>query len=85
MTALSIFYLILISPDPTAETVVQIKFVAYGVIAYIIVGVGIVGNVLSLVVLTRPNLKVIPDKGFMCDGSVGISASYVTGNHIFCV
>ena len=46
------------SPDPTAETVVQIKFVAYGVIAYIIVGVGIVGNVLSLVVLTRPNLKV---------------------------
>ena len=59
VTALSIFYLILISPDPTAETVVQIKFVAYGVIAYIIVGVGIVGNVLSLVVLTRPNLKVI--------------------------
>ena len=85
MTALNIFYLILISPDPTAETVVQIKFVAYGVIAYIIVGVGIVGNVLSLVVLTRPNLKVIPDKGFMCNGSVGISASYVTGNHIFCV
>ena len=57
--SMSIFYLILISPDPTAETVVQIKFVAYGVIAYIIVGVGIVGNVLSLVVLTRPNLKVI--------------------------
>ena len=83
MTALSIFYLILISPDPTAETVVQIKFVAYGVIAYIIVGVGIVGNVLSLVVLTRPNLKVIPDKGFMCNGSVGISASYVFGqSHI---
>ena len=54
------FYLVL-SPDPTAETVVQIKFVAYGVIAYIIVGVGIVGNVLSLVVLTRPNLKVISE------------------------
>ena len=56
---MSIFYLILISTDPTAETVVQIRFVAYGVIAYIIVGVGIVGNVLSLVILTRPNLKVI--------------------------
>ena len=58
--SLSILLLILfiLSPDPTAETVVQIKFVAYGVIAYIIVGVGIVGNVLSLVVLTRPNLKV---------------------------
>ena len=52
---------IILSPDPTAETVVQIKFVAYGVIAYIIVGVGIVGNVLSLVVLTRPNLKVISE------------------------
>ena len=58
--SLSILLLILfiLSPDPTAETVVQIKFVAYGVIAYIIVGVGIIGNVLSLVVLTRPNLKV---------------------------
>ena len=58
---LSILINIILSPDPTAETVVQIKFVAYGVIAYIIVGVGIVGNVLSLVVLTRPNLKVISE------------------------
>ena len=58
---LPIFVNIILSPDPTAETVVQIKFVAYGVIAYIIVGVGIVGNVLSLVVLTRPNLKVISE------------------------
>ena len=58
---LSILINFILSPDPTAETVVQIKFVAYGVIAYIIVGVGIVGNVLSLVVLTRPNLKVISE------------------------
>ena len=43
--------------DPTESTVIQIKFIAYSVIAYIIVGVGIVGNLLNLVVLTRPNLK----------------------------
>jgi hypothetical protein len=43
--------------DPTESTVLQIKFIAYSVIAYIIVGVGIVGNLLNLVVLTRPNLK----------------------------
>jgi len=43
--------------DPTASTVLQIKFVAYSVVAYIIVGVGLVGNLLNLVVLTRPNLK----------------------------
>ena len=65
---LPILIKITLSPDPTAETVVQIKFVAYGVIAYIIVGVGIVGNVLSLVVLTRPNLKVVTDY-VMIDGS----------------
>ena len=38
-------------------TVLQIKFVAYSVIANIVVAVGIVGNILNLVVLTRPNLK----------------------------
>ena len=43
--------------DPTAETVEQIKFVAYSMVAYMVVGVGMVGNLLSLVVLTRPNLK----------------------------
>jgi hypothetical protein len=43
--------------DPTAEAVEQIKFVAYSVIAYLIVGIGMLGNLLSLVVLTRPNLK----------------------------
>ena len=41
------------------ELVEQIKFVAYSVVAYVIVAVGMLGNVLSLVVLTRPNLKVI--------------------------
>ena len=41
----------------TAETVEQIKVVAYSVVAYVIVGVGLLGNLLSLVVLTRPNLK----------------------------
>ena len=39
--------------------VAQIKFVAYSVIAYIIVGMGLLGNLLNLVILTRPNLKVI--------------------------
>ena len=34
-----------------------IKWVAYSIVAYIIVGVGILGNLASLVVLTRPNLK----------------------------
>lgn len=37
-----------------------IKWVAYSVVAYVIVGVGILGNLASLVVLTRPNLKVKP-------------------------
>ncbi len=46
-------------PDTAARnaTVLQIKFVAYSVIANIVVAVGIVGNILNLVVLTRPNLK----------------------------
>ena len=35
----------------------QIKFVS-GVVTFIIIAVGILGNVLSLVVLTRPNMKV---------------------------
>ena len=33
------------------------QFVAYSVVAFPIVGLGIVGNLLSLVVLSRPNLK----------------------------
>jgi 7 transmembrane receptor (rhodopsin family) len=46
-------------PDNSGRnaTVLQIKFVAYSVIANIVVAVGIVGNILNLVVLTRPNLK----------------------------
>ena len=39
------------------ETVDNIKWIAYSVVAYVIVGVGILGNLASLVVLTRPNLK----------------------------
>ena len=35
----------------------NIKWFAYSIVAYIIVSVGIVGNLLNLVVLTRPNLK----------------------------
>ena len=34
-----------------------INYVAHGIIANIIVGVGIVGNLLNLIVLTRPKLK----------------------------
>ena len=39
------------------EAVEYIKWIAYSVVAYVIVGVGILGNLASLVVLTRPNLK----------------------------
>ena len=40
-----------------ALAVGTIKWVAYSVVAYVVVGVGMVGNLLSLVVLPRPNLK----------------------------
>ena len=43
--------------EPNALLVQHIKWVAYSLVAYLIVGVGIMGNLLSLVVLTRPNLK----------------------------
>lgn len=43
--------------DPNDLIVQSIKWVAYSLVAYLIVGVGIMGNLLSLVVLTRPNLK----------------------------
>ena len=51
------------------ETVDNIKWIAYSVVAYVIVGVGILGNLASLVVLTRPNLK-------------GVMYVYLLGNHI---
>ena len=35
----------------------QIKFVS-GVVTFVLIAIGILGNVLSLVVLTRPNMKV---------------------------
>lgn len=34
-----------------------LKFVAYGVVSFVIIGLGIIGNLINLVVLTRPNLK----------------------------
>ena len=42
------------------ETMEEIKFVHhnFSVLAHIIVTVGILGNVLSLIVLTRPKMKV---------------------------
>ena len=40
-----------------AETVAYINFVAYGIVANIIVTIGIIGNILNLIVLTRPKLK----------------------------
>ena len=41
-----------------SELVETIKWVAYSIVAYVIVGIGLLGNLASLVVLTRPNLKV---------------------------
>lgn len=38
------------------ETIAAINYVAYGIIANIIVGVGIVGHILSLIVLASPDL-----------------------------
>ncbi len=40
-----------------AATVAAINFVAYRVVANVIVAVGIVGNLINLIVLTRPKLK----------------------------
>ena len=46
----------LLVKDP--EKLEEIYFVAYTIIARTILVVGILGNVLSIVVLTRPNRKV---------------------------
>lgn len=43
-------------PD-THQNVDRLKFIAYGVLSSIIIGLGILGNISNLVVLTRPNLK----------------------------
>ena len=43
--------------NPNTLIVQSIKWIAYSLVAYLIVGLGIMGNLLSLVVLTRPNLK----------------------------
>lgn len=47
--------------DPeTVQLKMQIdtlKFIAYGVVSFVIIALGIIGNVINLMVLTRPNLK----------------------------
>ena len=55
------FLLLNTTVDPEEGTVEQIKYVAYSIVAFIVVEVGMVGNLLSLLVLNRPNLK-----GVMC-------------------
>ena len=40
-----------------SDTVATINFVAYNVVAFVIVGVGIVGNLLNLVVLSREEIQ----------------------------
>ena len=40
------------------EKLEEIYFVAYEIVARTILVVGILGNVLSIIVLTRPNMKV---------------------------
>ncbi|XP_055951159.1 probable G-protein coupled receptor AH9.1 isoform X2 [Argiope bruennichi] len=39
------------------EQVERLKFIAYGIISSVIIALGILGNTINLVVLTRPNLK----------------------------
>ena len=46
----------LLVKDP--EKLEEIYFVAYTIIARTILVIGILGNVLSIIVLTRPNMKV---------------------------
>uniref|UniRef100_A0A0P4W9T5 G-protein coupled receptors family 1 profile domain-containing protein n=2 Tax=Scylla olivacea TaxID=85551 RepID=A0A0P4W9T5_SCYOL len=41
---------------PTPRDVYQVKFVAYGVVMPVLVCVGVLGDLLNLVVLTRPNM-----------------------------
>ena len=43
--------------DSDSSTIDDINFVAYGIVANIIVTVGIIGNILNLIVLSRPKLK----------------------------
>ena len=46
-----------IDNDDDSDTVATINFVAYNVVAFVIVGVGIVGNLLNLVVLSRGEIQ----------------------------
>ena len=61
------------SHQPEADghnAVARIKYVAYSVIALVIVALGIVGNLFNLMVLTRPHLK-----GVMYVYLLGLAAS----------
>ncbi|XP_013777853.1 probable G-protein coupled receptor B0563.6 [Limulus polyphemus] len=50
--------LFLYSKDVELESDIhQLKFLGYGVIGSVVIGLGILGNLINLVVLTRPNLK----------------------------
>lgn len=44
-------------PTSTNGSVDRLKFIAYGIVSSVIIGLGILGNLTNLVVLTRPNLK----------------------------
>lgn len=44
-------------PASTNGSVDRLKFIAYGIVSSVIIGLGILGNLTNLVVLTRPNLK----------------------------
>lgn len=44
-------------PASANGSVDRLKFIAYGIVSSVIIGLGILGNLTNLVVLTRPNLK----------------------------
>uniref|UniRef100_A0A0K2VEW3 G-protein coupled receptors family 1 profile domain-containing protein n=1 Tax=Lepeophtheirus salmonis TaxID=72036 RepID=A0A0K2VEW3_LEPSM len=43
--------------EDNLQSIEMVNWIAYNFIAYIIVSIGIIGNILNLVVLSRPNLK----------------------------
>ncbi|PRD26672.1 UNVERIFIED_CONTAM: G-protein coupled receptor AH9.1 [Trichonephila clavipes] len=45
------------SPQTPNDKIENLKFIAYGIFSSIIIGLGILGNLINLFVLTRPSLK----------------------------
>ncbi|GFR24328.1 probable G-protein coupled receptor AH9.1 [Trichonephila clavata] len=45
------------SQQTSDEKIKNLKFIAYGIIGSIIIGLGVLGNLINLFVLTRPSLK----------------------------